>query len=36
MDWVLLLGFNFAKCHINDIIVLSLTSRDHMHLMEEV
>ncbi len=35
MDWVFL-GFNFAKHHINDIIVLSLTSRDHMHRMEEV
>jgi hypothetical protein len=29
MDWMLM-GIGFAKCYINDIIVFSLTLRDHM------
>jgi hypothetical protein len=30
MDWVLV-GFGFAKCYIDDIIVFSLTLEDHKH-----
>jgi hypothetical protein len=35
MDHVLA-GLNFTKCYINDIIVLSPTSKDHMHHLHEV
>jgi putative transposase len=35
MDQVLA-GLNFTKCYINDIIVFSLTPRDHMHHLQEV
>jgi hypothetical protein len=27
----MLVGFGFAKCYIDDIIVFNLTSEDHMH-----
>jgi hypothetical protein len=30
MDQVLV-SFGFAKCYIDDIIIFSLTSEDHMH-----
>jgi len=29
-------GFGFAKCYIDDIIVFSLTPGDHMHHLREV
>jgi hypothetical protein len=30
MDWVLA-SLSFAKCYINDIIVFSLTIKEHLH-----
>jgi hypothetical protein len=38
-QWVMdqvLVGFNFAKCYIDDIIVFSLTLGDHMHHYQKV
>ncbi len=32
----MLVGLGFAKCHIDDIIIFSLISRDHMHHLQEV
>jgi hypothetical protein len=31
-----LTGLGFAKCHIDDIIIFSLISKDHMHHLQEV
>ncbi len=31
----MLAGFGFAKCYIDDIIILNLTPRDHMHHLRE-
>ncbi len=35
MDWVLA-GLGFAKCYVDDIIIFSLTSKDHRHQLQEV
>ncbi len=35
MDWVLA-RLGFVKCYIVDIIVFSLTSKDHKHHLQEV
>jgi len=35
MDWVLV-GFGFAKCYIDDIIVFNLTPGNHMHHLHGV
>jgi len=35
MDQVLVI-FTFAKCYINDVIILSLTLEDHMHHFQKV
>jgi hypothetical protein len=32
----MLANFNFAKCYINDIIILSLTLKDCMHRLQEM
>jgi hypothetical protein len=32
----MLVGFGFAKCYIDDIIIFSLTPGDHMHHLREV
>ncbi len=32
----MLANFNFAKCYINDIIILSLTLKDCMHQLQEM
>jgi hypothetical protein len=33
---LMLVGLGFAKCYINDIMVFSLTPRNHMHHLQDV
>jgi len=35
MDWVLVI-FTFAKCYIDDNIILNLILKDHMHHFQKV
>jgi hypothetical protein len=35
IDWMLL-GLGFAKCYTNDIIIFSLTSKNHMYHLQKV
>jgi len=32
----MLVGFDFAKCYTNDIIIFSLTLGDHMYHLQKV